>query len=42
MYLEYLDFDPYDPCDGCACLVDGFCICVDGCAREPSDELSEP
>ena len=31
---EYLNFDPYDPCDGCEFIVDGYCVCCDGCARE--------
>lgn len=42
MLYEYLDFDPTDPCDGCPCLVDGFCICVDGCANEWFPALPEP
>ena len=42
MLYEYLGFDPLDPCDGCPCLVDGFCICIDGCQNDGSLAFPEP
>lgn len=40
-YPEFFYTDlPSDPCDTCACLVDGNCICCDGCCYCRSEDVS--